>query len=52
MIERHDQIKTDTPRVPLTAEERAAIEISKGAAVRGEFATNEEVRAVWAKYGR
>ncbi|MDF2813459.1 MAG: hypothetical protein K0S56_4490 [Microvirga sp.] len=37
--------------VPLTESERAAIAASKAAAARGEFATDEEVRAVWAKYG-
>jgi len=37
--------------VPLTADERAAIARSKAAAARGEFATEEQVRAVWAKYG-
>jgi predicted transcriptional regulator len=37
--------------VPLTADERAAIAASKAAAERGEFATDEEVRAIWAKYG-
>lgn len=37
--------------VPLTAEERAAVAASKAAAARGEFATEEEVQAVWAKYG-
>jgi hypothetical protein len=42
----------DTASVPLTPEERAAIEESKAAAARGEFATDEEVRAVWAKHGR
>ena len=35
----------------LTPEEEAAIAESKAAAKRGEFATDEEVRAVWAKYG-
>ncbi len=35
----------------LTPEERAAIERSKAAADRGEFATDEEVAAVWAKHG-
>ncbi|MGO9170347.1 MAG: hypothetical protein ACLP7P_00045 [Rhodomicrobium sp.] len=35
----------------LTPEERAAIEESKAAANRGEFATEEEVAAVWAKHG-
>jgi hypothetical protein len=37
--------------VPLSAGERAAIAASKAAAARGEFATDEEVRAVWAGYG-
>jgi predicted transcriptional regulator len=39
------------PPVPLTAEEEAAIAASKAAAARGEFATDEQVRAVWAKHG-
>jgi hypothetical protein len=38
--------------VPLSDEEREAIERSRQAAARGEFATDEEVRAVWAKHGR
>jgi hypothetical protein len=37
--------------VPLTPDERAAIATSKAAAGRGEFATDEQVRAVWAKHG-
>ncbi|TMJ24625.1 MAG: hypothetical protein E6G96_17165 [Alphaproteobacteria bacterium] len=37
--------------VPLSGEEGEAIERSKQAAARGEFATDEEVRAVWAKHG-
>jgi hypothetical protein len=37
--------------IPLSAEEREAIGRSKDAAARGEFATDEEVRAVWAKHG-
>lgn len=40
------------PPVPLTADERAAIDRSKTAAARGDFATDDEVRAVWAKRGR
>jgi hypothetical protein len=36
--------------IALTAEERAAIAASKAAAARGEFATDDEVRAVWAKH--
>ena len=37
--------------VPLSPEEREAIAHSKAAAARGEFATDEQVRAVWAKHG-
>jgi predicted transcriptional regulator len=36
--------------VALTAAERAAIAASQAAASRGEFATDREVRAVWAKH--
>jgi len=35
----------------LSPEEREAIARSKAAADRGEFATDEQVRAVWAKHG-
>ena len=41
----------DEPPVPLTPEEQAAITASKAAAARGEFATDDQVRAVWAKHG-
>jgi hypothetical protein len=41
----------DEPPVPLTPEEQTAIAASKAAAARGEFATDEQVRAVWAKHG-
>jgi hypothetical protein len=41
----------DVAPVALSPDERAAIEKSKAAAARGEFATDEEVRAVWAKHG-
>jgi hypothetical protein len=41
----------DSPPVPLTNDERAAIATSKEAAARGEFATDEQVRATWAKHG-
>lgn len=37
--------------VVLSADERAAIAVSKAAAARGEFATDEQVRAIWAKHG-
>jgi hypothetical protein len=40
----------ETP-VPLTPDEQAAITASKAAAARGEFATEEQVRVVWAKHG-
>jgi hypothetical protein len=41
----------DEPPVPLTPEEQAAVVASKAAAARGGFATDEQVRAVWAKHG-
>ena len=41
----------DEPQVVLTDDERAAIARSKAAAARGEFATDEQVRSVWAKLG-
>ncbi|MDB5653023.1 MAG: hypothetical protein JWQ94_636 [Tardiphaga sp.] len=39
----------DAAPVALTADERAAIATAKAAAARGEFATDDQVRAVWAK---
>ena len=41
----------ETPVVMLSPDERDAIAASKAAAARDEFATDEEVRAVWAKHG-
>jgi predicted transcriptional regulator len=41
----------DQAPVPLTAEEEASIAESLAQAARGEFATDEQVRAVWAKHG-
>lgn len=41
----------DSAPIALSAEERAAINESKAAAARGEFATDEQIRAVWAKHG-
>jgi hypothetical protein len=41
----------DAPSVALTDDERTAIARSKDAAARGEFATDEQVRATWAKHG-
>ncbi|MBB1093813.1 hypothetical protein [Rhodopseudomonas pseudopalustris] len=37
--------------VALSGDERAAIARSKAAAARGDYATEEQVRAVWAKHG-
>jgi hypothetical protein len=42
----------DAEPVPLSTEERTAIERSKSAAARGEFASDEQVKAVWAKHSR
>jgi hypothetical protein len=41
----------DAPAVALSADERAAISASRDAAARGEFATDAQVRASWAKHG-
>jgi hypothetical protein len=41
----------DAPPVALSNDERSAISVSKEAAVRGEFATDAQVRAIWAKHG-
>jgi hypothetical protein len=41
----------DDAVVPLSEDERAAIQASKAAASRGEFATDDELRGVWPKHG-
>jgi hypothetical protein len=41
----------DAAVVALSADEREAVAASKAAAARGEFATDEQVRAAWAKHG-
>ncbi|SED10044.1 hypothetical protein SAMN05519104_2794 [Rhizobiales bacterium GAS188] len=41
----------DEPQIALTGDERAALAASRQAASRGEFATEDKVRAVWAKHG-
>ena len=41
---------SDEPPIPLSDAERAAIAASKAAAARGELASDEQVRAVWAKH--
>jgi hypothetical protein len=39
------------PPGALSSEERSAIVNSQDAAARGEFATDDQVRAVWQKHG-
>jgi predicted transcriptional regulator len=41
----------DQPPLQLTAEEEASFEESLAQADRGEFATDEQMRAIWAKHG-
>ncbi len=41
----------DQPVVDLTPDEEAAVLRSRAAAARGEFATDAQGRAVWAKHG-
>lgn len=41
----------EQPAIELTAEEAASFEESIAQGDRGEFATDEEVRAIWAKHG-
>jgi hypothetical protein len=41
----------EAPQIALTDDERAALAASKAAAARGEFATEEDVRRLWAKHG-
>jgi hypothetical protein len=41
----------DQPALELSAEEAASFEESLAQAERGEFAADEQVRAIWAKHG-
>ncbi len=41
----------DEPPVALSTDERAVLAASKAAAARGEFATDDQVREMWAKHG-
>jgi hypothetical protein len=41
----------EEPSVALSGDERAAIAASKSATARGEFASDEQVLAAWAKHG-
>jgi len=42
----------DRPPIKLTAEEEADLAEADAEIERGELATDEEVRGMWAKYGR
>ena len=42
---------SDQPTVDLTPEEETAVLRSRAAAARGEFASDEQVKAVWTKHG-
>jgi predicted transcriptional regulator len=44
-------IGDEPPVIHLTAEEEASFDESLAQAERGEFATDEQVRAIWAKHG-
>ena len=41
----------DEPVIPLTAEEEVDWAAADEEIARGEFATDEEMRAIWAKHG-
>jgi hypothetical protein len=41
----------EQPAIPLTPEEAASFAESRAQAARREFATDDQVRAVWAKHG-
>ncbi len=43
--------RDEEPPLALTPDERAAIAASQEQAARGEFASDEDVRAVWARHG-
>jgi hypothetical protein len=46
------QLAGDNPSpVELTAEEEASFDTSFAEAERGDFATDDEIRAIWAKHG-
>jgi hypothetical protein len=42
----------EQPPYILTAEEETDLDASIAEAERGEFATDEEIRSIWAKHGR
>lgn len=47
-----DLAGVEQPPYELTPDEEADLEASFAEAERGEFATDEEIRAIWAKHGR
>lgn len=42
---------SEPPVIKLTAEEEASLDKSLAQAERGEFASDEHMRAIWAKHG-
>jgi hypothetical protein len=44
-------VNEDAPLYQFTPEEEAELDESVAAAARGDFASDAEVRAIWAKYG-
>jgi hypothetical protein len=51
LVLRLTEADSEEPPIALSPEERVAIATSKAAATSGEFATDEQVRSVWAKHG-
>lgn len=47
-----DLAGVEQPPYELTPDEEADLEASFAEAERGEFAADEEIRAIWAKHGR
>ena len=41
----------EVPAIDLSPEEEVAVLLSRSAAERGEFATDEQRRSIWAKHG-
>ncbi len=41
----------EQPAIQLTAEEDASFDLSLAEADRGEFATDDDITAIWAKHG-
>ena len=41
----------EQPIYELTSEEEASLDIARGQAARGEYATDGQMQAIWAKHG-